>query len=129
MQLIETKSAPEPRGHYSQAVVAQGLVFVSGILPILPGTNRQIPEGLQAQVEQVFENLQAILQAADSDLHHVISVQIFISDMTLWEAVNEIYARILQDHKPARSVIPCGTLNGGALLELTAIARQRSIPG
>lgn len=124
MKLIETPDAPRPAGHYSQAVVANGFVFVAGILPIVPTTDgtRSIPDGIEAQMRQIFANLRAILHAAGSDLHKLTSVQIFVPQIELWGAVNATYAEILGAHKPARTVIPCGPLHYGALVELNAVA-------
>ncbi len=124
MKLIETAKAPLPAGHYSQAVVAQGLIFVSGLLPLIPEQGQFIPEGIIAQTEQIFKNLSAILQAADSDIHNLVSVQIFVSSIELWQDVNAIYKKILGEHKPARVVIPCGPLHYGALLEISAVAEK-----
>jgi len=122
MLLIETDSAPIPKGHYSQAVVAGGLIFVSGLLPIIPNTNQQMPEGITKQTEQVFANMQAILRAAKSDLNKLVSVQVFIPDIKHWGNVNEIFIATLGNHKPARTIIPCNPLHYGALIEANAIA-------
>ena len=123
MKFVETPHAPSPRGHYSQAVIANQLVFVSGILPIIPNTTREMPIGMEAQTEQALSNLESILLEAKSSLNHLVSVQVFIPDMTFWEVLNDVYAKWLKDHKPARTVIPCGTLSGGALLEINAVAQ------
>lgn len=123
MKLIETRDAPTPAGHYSQAVVANGFVFVAGILPILPGGGeRKIPDGIEAQMRQVLANLRAILLAAGSDMHKLTSVQIFVPSIELWGAINATYADALGAHRPVRTVIPCGPLHYGALVELNAIA-------
>jgi 2-iminobutanoate/2-iminopropanoate deaminase len=119
---INTEQAPNPAGHYSQAVIANGFVFVSGQLPIIPGVNRVIPEGITAQTEQVFTNLKMILIAANSDLNSLVSIQIFVPDITLWEQVNRVYGQIFGEHKPARTIIPCGSLSYGALVEVSAVA-------
>ena len=122
MKFIETNNAPIPKGHYSQAVIANGLIFVSGLLPTIPNTNRQMPEGIAGQTEQIFTNMRAILQAANSDLEHLVSVQVFIPDIEYWSIVNEIFARTLGNHKPARTIIPCNPLHYGALIEANAVA-------
>ncbi len=119
---IQTDLAPIPAGHYSQAVIANGFVFVAGQLPIIPGPDRKIPEGITAQTEQVFANLQAILREASSDFSGLVSVQIFIPNIELWGEINTIYQRLLGSYKPARTVIPCGYLHYGALIEVNAVA-------
>src|ERR1700733_7640336 len=118
MKFVETTLAPIPAGHYSQAVVANGLVFVAGQLPIVPGSNRVIPDGIRAQADQVFSNLGAILDAAGSDMFNLVSVQIFIPCIELWDDVNVVYQHVLGSHKPARTIIPCGPLHYGALIEV-----------
>lgn len=123
MKFIETSDAPLPAGHYSQAIVANGLVFISGILPIAPGAGeRRIPDGIEAQARQVVANLRAILSASDSAMNKLVSVQIFVSNVDMWGAVNAIYTDALGAHRPARTVVPCGPLHYGALLELNAVA-------
>lgn len=122
MMLVETHDAPLPAGHYSQAVVANGFVFVAGILPIIPGGERKMPDGIEAQMRQVLANLRTILTAAGSDTHRLVSVQIFIPGIELWGTINAIYADALGAHRPARTVIPCGPLHHGALVELNAVA-------
>ena len=116
MKFIETNNAPIPKGHYSQAVITNGLIFVSGLLPTIPNTNRQMPEGIAGQTEQVFINMRAILQAANSDLNQLVSLQVFIPDIEYWSIVNEIFAHTLGNHKPARTIIPCNPLHYGALI-------------
>jgi 2-iminobutanoate/2-iminopropanoate deaminase len=123
MKFIETSEAPLPGGHYSQAIVANGLVFVAGILPIAPGGGeRRIPDGIEAQARQVLANLRAILSASGSDMNKLVSVQIFVPSVDLWGTVNTIYTEALGAHKPARTVVPCGPLHYGALIELNAVA-------
>lgn len=125
MKFIETNNAPIPGGHYSQAVVSNGLVFVSGLLPIIPNTKKDIPEGMTNQLDQVFHNLKAILIASNSDLECLVSVQIFIPNVEFWSEINEVYIRILGKHKPARIIIPCGDLHYGALIEMSAVAEVK----
>lgn len=122
MRSIETSDAPLPAGHYSQAIVANGFVFVAGILPIIPGSDRQIPQGIAAQTRQVLDNLRAILLAANSDLGRLASVQIFVPSIESWSVVNQVYEEVLGAHRPARTVIPTGPLHYGALIEINAVA-------
>lgn len=126
MRSIETSKAPLPAGHYSQAVSANGLLFVSGVLPIVPGGEQPIPQGLEAQARQVFENLRNILEAAGAGLDDLLNVQVFIPDVALWQALDSVYREILGSHKPARTVVPCGPLHYGALIEVNAVAVARS---
>lgn len=122
MRNIETRLAPKPAGHYSQAVVHGGLVFVAGQLPIDPDRPGLLPEGIEAQTERAMKNVAAILEAAGSGLPRLLSVTVYLSDLSLWGRVNETYARLLGDHRPARAVVPTAPLHYGALLEISAIA-------
>lgn len=122
MTFIETPNAPVPGGHYSQAVVHNGLAYLSGILPITPSGEKLADASIQEQTEQVVKNLDAILQAAGSNRENVIKVTIFVSDISTWGEVNQVYARYFGDHRPARSVVPCCPLHYGFGIELEAIA-------
>jgi len=106
---VVTKNAPAAGGHYSQAVVHNGLVFVSGQLSIDPQTGE-------------LKNVEAILKAANSDFSRVLKMTVYVADIGLWSAVNEVYARVLGEHRPARAVIPTGKLHYGFLIEIEAIA-------
>lgn len=119
---IETKNAPAAGGHYSQAVVHNGLVFVSGQLSIDPLTGERKLGSIEEQTEQVLRNVAAILKAANSDLSQVLKMTVYLADIELWSAVNEVYARVLGEHRPARAVIPTGKLHYGFLIEVDAIA-------
>jgi 2-iminobutanoate/2-iminopropanoate deaminase len=122
MQYILTKEAPAPGGHYSQAVIANGFVFVAGQLPLGPAGLTSIPEGITAQAELVLANLQAILRASNSDLDKVVSLNVFITDISLWPAVNEVCARAFGSHKPARAIAVSPQLHFGCLVEMQATA-------
>jgi 2-iminobutanoate/2-iminopropanoate deaminase len=124
MHSISTPLAPEPAGHYSQAMKHLGLVFVSGQLPLDPVTRQIVPGGIEAQVRQTIENVKQILLAAGSDLNGVLKSTIFITDEKYWPEVNRIYTECFGNHKPARAVIPCGELHYGALLEMEVIAHS-----
>jgi len=122
MQKVLTTEAPSPAGHYSQAIIFNGLVFVAGQLPLDPKTGEIVEGGIEPQVRQTIQNVESILLAANSDLHHILKTTIYIVDTKYWPEVNRIYAELLGDHKPARAVIPCGELHYGALLEMEVIA-------
>lgn len=122
MTFIETPNAPAPGGHYSQAVVHNGQIYLSGILPITPSGEKLSQATIAEQTEQILANLDAILQAAGSQREKVLKVTVFISDINAWGTVNQIYARFFGEHRPARSVVPCSTLHYGFGIELEAIA-------
>jgi len=119
---IETKNAPAAGGHYSQAVVHNGLVFVSGQLSIDPQTSEKKLGSIEEQTEQVLKNVEAILKAANSDFSRVLKMTVYVADIELWAAVNRVYARVLGEHRPARAVIPTGKLHYGFLIEIDAVA-------
>jgi 2-iminobutanoate/2-iminopropanoate deaminase len=121
MQTVFTASAPRPAGHYSQAVVLSGVVYVSGQLPFDANTSI-MPEGIEAQTVQALKNVEAILVAAGSSLAKLVSVQLFIADVALWPKVNRAYTEVMGEHKPARTIVPVGNLHYGALIEINAIA-------
>jgi 2-iminobutanoate/2-iminopropanoate deaminase len=122
MDFISSDLGPQPGGHYSQAVVANGFVFVSGQLPIIPGDVRAIPDGIAAQTRQALRNLAQILKTAGSGLDKLVSVTIFITDMADWPEVNRVYAELLGDHRPARTVAMSPQLHFGCLVEVQATA-------
>jgi len=122
LEKIKLPNSPEPKGHYSSAVVHNGLIFVSGQLAINPETGEPVTDSIEAQTERCLRNVEAVLLAANSDLNQVLKMTIFISDENLWGAVNETYKRILGEHKPARAIIPVGKFRGDFLIEIEAIA-------
>lgn len=119
---IQTSDAPTPAGHYSQAIVHQGLIYVAGQLPIDPVTGEKLTGTIEEQTERILLNLEAILKAANSDLSRVLKMTVYVSDISQWGAVNAVYARILGDHKPARAIVPVKELHYGFLIEIDAIA-------
>lgn len=122
INLINTPNAPAPGGHYAQAVVCNGLVFVSGQLSIDPQTGEKKLGSIEQQTEQVLQNVSEILKAANSDLSRVLKMTVYVSDISFWGAVNEVYARVMGEHRPARAVIPTRDLHYGFLIEIDAIA-------
>ncbi len=126
MEKIQLANFPEPHGHYSPAVVHNGLVFVSGQLPVDPETGKEVTDSIEDQTEQCLRNVSRVLQAAGSELDHVLKMTVFISDEKYWGAVNETYARVLGKHKPARAIIPVGDFRGDFLIEIEAIAAVKN---
>jgi 2-iminobutanoate/2-iminopropanoate deaminase len=123
MKKISTSNAPEAAGHYSQAIVANGFIFVSGQLPLDPITRKVVEGGIDDQVRQTMANVRNILVAAGADLEDIVKVNISIVDGDLWGEVNRVFAEVMGEHKPARAVIPCGPLHYGALCEIEVIAK------
>lgn len=121
MKSIRTPKAPQPAGHYSQGIVQGGFVFVAGQLPWDPERPGVFPPSIEEQTERALRNVEAILVAAGSGLDRLVSVTIYVADMSLWGRVNATYAGILGPHKPARAVVPTLPLHHGALLEISAI--------
>lgn len=122
---IQTPNAPSPAGHYSQAVVYNGIVYVAGQLSIDPKTGERKIGTIEEQTELALSNVSEILKAADSDLSRVLKMTIYVADINLWGAVNTVYARVMGDHRPARAVIPTGELHYGFLIEIEAVAATR----
>jgi len=127
MHVISTKNAPSPAGHYEQARVYNGVVYVSGQLPVDPigpdGTSNERPT-IEAQTRQALDNVAAVLRAAGSDLDHVLKTTVYVSDIKLWDRVNAVYASFFGDHRPARAVVPTRDLHYGYQVEIEAIAIQ-----
>ncbi len=123
MDIIRTDGAPAPAGHYSQAIVHGGLVYVAGTLPIDPATGEVLAgRPIEEQAERVLRNIFAILQAAGSSPDRVLKVTVYVSDIGNWARVNEVYARMFGDHRPVRTVVPTGALHHGVGIEAEAVA-------
>jgi 2-iminobutanoate/2-iminopropanoate deaminase len=119
---INTPNAPKPAGHYSQATVYNGLVFVAGQLSIDPATGAHKTGAIEEQTELALSNVLAILEAAGSDWSRVLKMTVYVADINLWDAVNKVYSRMLGEHRPARAIIPTGALHHGFLIEVDAVA-------
>ena len=119
---IETPNAPKPAGHYSQGVVHNRTLYVSGQLSIDPKTGERKLGSIEEQTEQALNNVHGIIQAAGSDWDRVLKMTLYVADINLWDAVNNVYIRILGEHRPARAVIPTGPLHHGFLIEIEAVA-------
>jgi 2-iminobutanoate/2-iminopropanoate deaminase len=119
---ISTSNAPQPAGHYSQGIVHNGLVFVSGQLATDPKTGERKLDSIEEQTEQALKNVVAIVRAAGSDIDRILKMTIYLADINLWGEVNSVYARFMGENRPARAVIPTGDLHYGFLIEIDAIA-------
>lgn len=122
MEFIRIEGAKQTSGHYSPAVKMGNMICISGQLPIDPYTGEKCSGGIKEQTQQVLKNIDDILKAAKADKTNIMKMTIFVSDITFWGEINEIYAQYFGDHKPARIVVPVNTLNYGSLLEIDALA-------
>ncbi len=128
MKIVDSPHAPRPAGHYSQAVVHGGLVFVAGQLPhdpSRPGEPAGEVEEVEEQTVRALRNVEAILVAAGSGLERLLSVTVYVADLSLWPRVNAAYAGVLGSHRPARAVVPVQELHHGYLVEIQAVAALR----
>ena len=120
--IIETQNAPAAVGPYSQAVKAQGLLYISGQLPLEPATGVMVENDMQTQTRRVLDNLQQILEAAGSSLEQTLKVSIFLTDMQQFSVVNDVYATYFSSNPPARACVEVSALPKGALVEMEAVA-------
>ena len=122
MRFVETPRAPRPGGHYSQAVIHNGTIYVAGQLPIDPENPKGPPGDAAQQARQALANIRAILEGAGSGMEHVLQMTIYVSDIEYWGEVNRVYSEVLGDHRPARALVPVPNLHYGYLIEIQAIA-------
>lgn len=121
-RIIHTDNAPSAVGPYSQAVVANGMVFTAGQIPLVPATMQLIEGDISVQTRQALDNLTAVLQAANSSLGRAIKVTVFLQDMGDFAAMNAVYAQYFGDDPPSRSAVEVAKLPLGALVEIECIA-------
>lgn len=121
-KIMMTDKAPKAIGPYSQAIAANGFIFVSGQGAIDPLTNIYEPRSIQEETEQALLNLQAILESAGSNLSKVVKTTVFLKDMKEFPLMNEVYAKFFSENPPARSAIEASNLPKGFKVEIEAIA-------
>jgi 2-iminobutanoate/2-iminopropanoate deaminase len=119
---ISTNGAPSPVGHYSQAVAAGDLIFVSGQLPITANGNAACDASFAEQARLALANVLSIVRAAGSDRDHIVKTTAYVVGISNWAECNRIYAEVLGSAKPARSIVPVPELHHGCLIEVDAIA-------
>ena len=119
---VNSADAPKPIGPYSQGVVAGGFMFVSGQIPLDPRTNELVEGGIETQTEQVMKNLIAVLKEAKMGPENVVKTTVFLSDLSDFAKMNEVYARYLGKEPPARSTIQAAGLPRGVRVEIDVIA-------
>jgi 2-iminobutanoate/2-iminopropanoate deaminase len=119
---VATKHAPTPIGPYSQGVIAGGLLFVSGQIPIDPATDKLIQGDIKVQTEQVLKNILAVLKEAKMGPENVVKASVFLADLADFPEMNEVYEKYLGKEPPARSTIQAAALPKGARIEIDVIA-------
>jgi 2-iminobutanoate/2-iminopropanoate deaminase len=121
-KIIHTTAAPGAIGPYSQAIQTGNLLFVSGQIPINPATNELVMDNIQDETKQVMENLKAVLSAANVGFENIVKTTIFLSDMNLFAAVNEVYGSYFTGDYPARETVAVKGLPKGVNVEISVIA-------
>jgi 2-iminobutanoate/2-iminopropanoate deaminase len=119
---IETMEAPAPIGPYSQAVCANGFIFISGQIPVDPRTGQVVSGGIAAQTHQVIKNISAILNAAGKDLDQVVKTTVWLTNMDDFSEFNQVYAEYFGETKPARATVQVLRLPKDVLLEIEAVS-------
>jgi 2-iminobutanoate/2-iminopropanoate deaminase len=119
---ILTDRGPKPIGPYSQAIRTNGLLYLSGQVALDPKTGEMTGTDIRQQTERVLENVKGILEAAGSNLHHVVKTTVFLKDMNEFAAMNEVYGKYFTSAPPARSTVQVSRLPKDALVEIEVIA-------
>ncbi len=121
MKVIQNEMMPPPaKGHYSHCVEHNGILYLSGQLPLQ--SDGTCPEGIETQTLLTLQKVEKILHAANSNKEQILRMTVYITDISLWAAVNSVYASFFGTHKPARCIIPCSKLNYGAMIEIECTA-------
>jgi 2-iminobutanoate/2-iminopropanoate deaminase len=126
MKSIATDKAPAAIGPYSQAVVAGGLLFCSGQIPLDPVSGELVVGTVEQETERVMENLRGLLEAAGSDFDHLVKTTIYLTDMADFAAVNQVYGQYFSAIKPARATVAVAALPRGARVEIEAVAQLKN---
>ena len=122
VRAISTDRAPKPVGPFSQAIKANGFVFVAGITARDPKTGQVIEDDITRQTELIMENIKAILEAADSSLDRTVKTTVYLKDMNDFDAMGKVYSRYFPTHPPARATVEVARLHGGRIeIELIAV--------
>ena len=121
---VDTKSAPDALGPYSQAIIHQGIVYCSGQIAIDPKSNELIEGGISEQVDQVMKNLRSVLKSANSETDRILKCTIYLIDMADFAAANEVYATYFESNPPARETVAVKGLPKDVLVEISCVAYQ-----
>jgi 2-iminobutanoate/2-iminopropanoate deaminase len=128
-KIVSTDRAPKAIGPYSQAVVANGFVYVSGQIPLDPATGQIVAGGIAEQTAQVFENIKNVLEAAGSSLDQAVKTTVYLKDMGDFSPMNEVYARYFPANPPARATVEAARLPRDVGIEIDCIATAGDGPG
>ncbi|WP_296741166.1 RidA family protein [Mesorhizobium sp.] len=123
---VASANAPAPGGHYSQGILANGLIYVSGQLPVAADGSHNVEASFETQVRIALDNMIAVIKAAGGSCDTLVCVTAYIAGVDNWPTFNRIYAEVLGDSRPARTVVPVPTLHYGYLVEVDAVALVRS---
>lgn len=121
-KVIATDQAPAAIGPYSQAIEANGIIFLSGQLPVDPTTGEIVEGGIKEQTAQAFKNIGNVLKEAELNMEHIVKTTVFLADISLFADMNEVYAQYFNGTFPARSAFAVKQLPKGALIEVESIA-------
>lgn len=127
-QIVSTDRAPAAIGPYSQAVRANGFVFLSGQIPLDPSTGKLVEGDIEAQTRQVMKNLEAVLVAAGTSFAKVVRATIYLTDLGDFARVNAVYGERFPEHPPARATVQVSALPRGANVEIDLVAIADAIP-
>ena len=125
-KIISTDKAPAAIGPYSQAIEINGLIFTSGVIPIVPSTGELVNGGIEEQAEQALSNLAALIQASGAKLEHTIKTTVYIKNMDDFTKINEIYAKYFTSDFPARSCVEVARLPKDVLIEIEAMVEKQN---
>jgi len=126
MKLITNCKALTPAGHYSHAVIHNGLVYLSGQFSVDPETGNKKFGSIEEETKQILNNIKLILESVGSDKNQIIRTSVYISDISLWGQVDQVYSSFFEQHRPARSVVPTKDLHYGFKVEIEAIAALKA---
>ena len=121
-QVIQTNNAPQAIGPYSQAIMANDTLYVSGQIPVIPATGVIVSDQVEQQARQVMENVKAVVEAAGLTLDHVVKTNVFIKNMDDFAKINAVYSEYFKENCPARACVEVARLPKDVLLEMDAIA-------
>ncbi|MDB5031114.1 RidA family protein [Mucilaginibacter sp.] len=122
IKIIKVEGAPAPAGHYSPGIAYNGMLFISGQLPVRADGTHTNTEPFEVQARQTIQNVLAILKAAGSDASDLLKVTVYVVGIENWKIFNQIYIEMMGDAKPARAVVPVPELHHGYLIEIEATA-------